>query len=92
MHFFDSMCQSGGNLPHIWNGMKVGKISINDIKIRHYFSGINTLCYSQILVYIRKTGHVNGLDNLLRHPYTLCESALNISDERFIRYLCTEQF
>lgn len=94
-----SLCQTNVNhgypiieLPYIWNGMKVGKISINDIKIRHYFSGINTLCYSQILVYIRKTGHVNGLDNLLRHPYTICESALNISDERFIRYIYTEQF
>lgn len=77
-------------LPAIWNSMRIPKEYFTKIKIRHYFKGIRSTLRSMIFNYIKQTGDVGELHNMISHPYTICESVFILPDERTIRYLCSE--
>lgn len=94
-----SLCQANKNLSYpikelsaMWNNMNVTKEELVHTKIRHYFAGINSLARQTIINYVKVNGRVDDLDYLFRHPLTLCESALIISNERYVGYISTDLF
>ena len=92
-----ALCQANRNLnypvrelSYIWNCMIVQNPLLKKIKIRHYFVERKSICKNLFLDYVKTTGNIQALDNMLRHPQTIFESALLISEERLMKYLCSQ--
>ena len=79
-------------LPAVWNSMKTSEDYFRKIKIRHYFNRRRSIMRTMIFEHIKNTGSVEDFSNMIRNPYTICESALIISDERVAEYLSSEMF
>lgn len=81
-------------LPEKWNWqIRYGTTNgLHKAKIFHFFSPHKSCIRNMIYGCIRQTGGIKYLENLARNPRTIGLSIFTISDDRLLKYICTDHF